>query len=377
MRYKIVNIGASIVLAVLVIAGIYVCVDGRMEKEPESSSETGIVLQVPDAGEPSGTESDLPETSGETESSKKPDADARQDTTKKQVIVSANPTEPATTDTTLYQVVEYVDATNQVSAKFEKQLAAKSAILVDVNQKAILYEKNSDVQMDPASTTKLLTALVALEYWKADETITVGSEINLVAPDASRAWLEAGDKLTVEQMIQGMLICSGNDAAYVLAANTGRRLSEKKLSDSEAVRYFIDLMNQRVKEMQLSHTHFNSPDGYDADNQYTSAEDLAVIAYQAYQNPVIRRTCKLSKVYVPERDVTWQSTNQLLNPDSEYYYDKAIGMKTGSTDNAGKCLVSLAKEGEQVYLCVVLNSDEPGRWTDSISLFDYGFSLKK
>jgi D-alanyl-D-alanine carboxypeptidase (penicillin-binding protein 5/6) len=205
--------------------------------------------------------------------------------------------------------------------------------------------------------------------------ITVGEEIYLIGEGSSTANLEVGDTLSVRQLLSGLLISSGNDAAYTLAVNVGRQELDEVVTYEEAIAYFVACMNENVETMGLTNTHFNSPDGYDADNQYISAEDLAMIAYEAYENEEIRTICSTHSLYVKEKDITWTSTNQLMNPDSQYYYDKAIGMKTGSTGNAGKCLVSVAQSGEQVYLCVVLNSDDSGRWLDSIALLDYGFGL--
>lgn len=270
--------------------------------------------------------------------------------------------------------VEYTDASASVKQPFEKKLVAGSAILVDVNSKTILYSKNANTQLAPASTTKMLTALLALRYMDPDQEITVGKEIEKIGEGSSVAYLKEGDVLTVRRIVQGLLMSSGNDAAYVLAVNTARTIMGEDYPIDDSIKLFVDIMNNNVKKMGLKNTNFASPDGYDTENQYSSAHDLAVIAYEALQNNVIMESVSVHSQYVKELGITWKSTDELMNPDGQYYYKNAIGLKTGSTGTAGKCFVGAAKKGEKKVISVVLNSDEPGRWTDSKALLEYGLS---
>jgi D-alanyl-D-alanine carboxypeptidase (penicillin-binding protein 5/6) len=343
---KIGELSVTAILAVLVIWGIDFYTDHRMQEANQSYVAENTI------GE-------------ETTAEIVPEETTPEETTP----------EETTADPNILYPVEYVDASATVSQTFSQELAAESAILISVNDKSIIYEKNAQEQLSPASTTKLMTALTVLQHLNPETMITVGEEIYLIGEGSSTANLEVGDTLSVRQLLSGLLISSGNDAAYTLAVNVGRQELDEVVTYEEAIAYFVACMNENVETMGLTNTHFNSPDGYDADNQYISAEDLAMIAYEAYENEEIRTICSTHSLYVKEKDITWTSTNQLMNPDSQYYYDKAIGMKTGSTGNAGKCLVSVAQSGEQVYLCVVLNSDDSGRWLDSIALLDYGFGL--
>ena len=258
-------------------------------------------------------------------------------------------------------------------ANFNEDLVASSAILVDVTNGTILYEKDAYTKLAPASTTKLLTALIALRYLDPDQEIKVGKEINLIAEDSSTANLEIGDKLTVRELIQGLLMSSGNDAAYVLAVNTSRSIMGR-MSVKKAAALFVDIMNNNVSRMGLEYSHFATPDGYDAEDQYTCAHDLAVIANQALENEVILEAVSTYTQYMEKIDETWTSTDQLLNPYSDYYMEEAIGLKTGSTTSAGKCFVGAAKDSTNTVVSVVLGSDEPGRWTDSRALLSYGLA---
>lgn len=273
--------------------------------------------------------------------------------------------------------IKYVDASATIENKFNANLVAKSAILVNLNTKSIVYSKEASTRVSPASTTKILTALTALRFLDKNETITIGNEIYKIGAGSSTAYLAVGDRLTVQEVIQGLLISSGNDAAYVLAVNTSRKVFGDNISDDLAIEFFIELMNNNVKLLGLENTHFTTPDGYDSDNQYSTANDLAVIAYEAYENDVIKEAVALESKYVKSKGITWTTTNQLLVEESDYYYKYAMGMKTGSTGNAGKCLISIADDGDNRYISVVLDSDETGRWEDSLQLLKYGLEVVK
>ena len=299
--------------------------------------------------------------------------------TQENIQTTTQETQPETTtaEPESFSPVDYVDASAQVTG-FSGNLTAKDAILINVNTKEILYEKNADTQTPPASTTKLMTAMTALTYLDPDDKITIGDEINMISEGSSVAYLAQGVTLSVRQILQGLMLSSGNDAAYVLAVNAARaETGNDQLSNKQAVKEFVRLMNENVEKMGLSNTHFASPDGFDTDNQYTSARDLSMIAYEAIQNKEIMKAVSKHSVYVKELGVTWTSTNELTNPDGQYYYDKVIGLKTGSTPNAGKCLVAVAKDGDEEYLSVVLGSDDEGRWKDSTKLLKFGFKTKE
>ena len=172
---------------------------------------------------------------------------------------------------------------------------AKSAILIDVNTKRVLYYKDPVVPVFPASTAKLLTALVSLELCTQDEKVTVGDELDLVASDSTVANLRKGQVLTIRNLIEGMLLPSGNDAAYVLAAYVGKKsLGNKKAGIDESVPEFIRLMNKKAKGLGAVNSCFKTPDGYDALGQYTTAYDMGMIGIAAARNKTIVEVCKQS-----------------------------------------------------------------------------------
>lgn len=264
--------------------------------------------------------------------------------------------------------------------KFAENIDAKAAILVDVEAETVIYEKNIDKRMYPASTTKLMTALTVLQTMELNDVVTVGSEIEMIAPDSSRAGFSKGQMVTVEELLEGLLISSGNDAAYILARATGQEILDNNIANEgktftavQCIQRFVFEMNKNVRDMELENTNFTTPDGYDDEGQYTSAGDLSKIAIEAYNNDTIMQICKSKKKYSRTLNKTWFSTNELLNKNGNYYYEYCLGMKTGSTDLAGKCLVTVAKKDNSVCVSVVLDekTDEQ-RWMDSIKLLNYG-----
>lgn len=258
----------------------------------------------------------------------------------------------------------------------EIEIDAKSAILLDCNTGKVLYYKDATKPVYPASTTKLMTVLVTLDLCELDEEVTVGDEIKLIASDSSRAYLVEGEKLTIKMLLEGALIPSGNDAAYALATYCGRKaLNNEDATPEEAVEAFVNLMNQKVKELGLINTKFKNPDGYDAEGQHTTAYDMGKIAMEALKNETI---CEIAKqttvrnIFLSGEDITWKSSNKLISAYSGMYYKYAIGLKTGTSELAGRCIVAAAEKDDNRYVCVVMNSTAAGRWEDSIDLLSYG-----
>lgn len=253
---------------------------------------------------------------------------------------------------------------------------AESAILIDCKKGKVLYHKNATTPVYPASTTKLMTALVILELCNLNDTVKVGEEIQLIASDSSRAYLQEGERLTVQMLLEGMLIPSGNDAAYALAAHGGRIILKDKSADAKrAVNAFVDKMNEKVKELGLKDTHFKNPDGYDAEGQYTTAYDMGIISLEAIKVDIIREITEKERarnIFLSGEDVTWKSTNKLVVNGSGAFYKYAIGLKTGSSSLAGRCLVSAAEKEDKQFISVIMNSTASGRWEDSITLLKYG-----
>ncbi len=237
------------------------------------------------------------------------------------------------------------------------EVSARSAIVMEQSTGRVLWEENADEVLAMASTTKIMTALCVLENATLDEVVCVTKEMSGI--EGSSMYLEVGEELTVEQLLQGLMLRSGNDAAVALAVHVGG-----------SVAGFVEVMNEKAAELGLEHTRFANPHGLPAEGHYTTARELAVITCAAYENADFCRIVSTERAVVPwkghEYDRAMANKNKLLKS-----YEGANGVKTGYTKAAGRCLVSGAmREGMQV-VAVALNA--PDMWTDCAQLMDSAF----
>lgn len=253
-------------------------------------------------------------------------------------------------------------------------IMARNAIVINADTNAVLYQKNGTDRIAPASTAKMITALTALDYCSPDDEMRVGAEIEMIHDDSSRAWLMQGDILTVRQLLIALMLPSGNDAAYTLAVNTGKKIAEdNSLSDARSIDVFMDKVNKKAKSLGAKNSNFVVPDGYDADGQYTTAYDLTIFAKACLDDPYISEIVASDKSYEKwpcGREVTYNNTNELLNPDSSYYQPEVIGLKTGTSSLGGACVVSAAVIDGNTYICAVMGSTKKARFQDSINIYD-------
>lgn len=256
----------------------------------------------------------------------------------------------------------------------EKTAMQKSAVLYCVEDDEILAEENTEEYIATASLLKVLTASVALHYVSSDKVFTVGTEQLLVPPHSSLALVQKGHKLSLYDLITGMLLPSGNDAAYTVAVSVAREVGGSDMSDKEAVEYFTDLMNRFAWDLGARHSNFTTPDGSDDENQYSTVSDMLLIAKYAITVPEIREISALS-----HKDVTfasgewmpWDNSNKLINPNSEYYCPEAIGLKTGSTDDAGLNLIAVFKHNDKTYIVIVTGCESISeRYTKVMEYYD-------
>ena len=258
----------------------------------------------------------------------------------------------------------------------ELNIEAEAAILFDAKTKEVLFYKNPIEAVFPASTAKLLTSLVTLDWCNETEEVTIGEEINMIASDSSQASIKVGQVLTIRNILEGMLLPSGNDAAYAAAAYVGKKsLQNIDATDDDGILEFTRLMNIKAKSLGVKNSVFKTPDGYDALGQYTTAYDMGLIGLAARENQVILEISQKSRsrnVFPSGEDITWENTNSLINKDKAKFYSKATGLKTGSSTMAGRCLVASASDNNREVLCVILNSSSSGRYDDSITLLKYG-----
>lgn len=248
---------------------------------------------------------------------------------------------------------------NPVQAEEVLSLSAESAVLMDASNGRILYAKNPDEQLAMASTTKIMTALLTLEE-AAKENKEVKITREMVQVEGSSMGLKEGDVLTLWDLAAGMLAVSGNDAANSAA-----------IAVSGSKEAFAGEMNRKARELGMENSHFVTPSGLDDQEHYSTARDMAVLACRALENrefaaivsePAIRVTYRS-----PEQSRVLTNHNKLLR-----MYDGCIGVKTGFTKKAGRCLVSAAEREGVRLVAVTLNA--PDDWNDHMTMFDYGFS---
>lgn len=246
----------------------------------------------------------------------------------------------------------------------------------DCGQQAMLFSKtDARDTLYPASITKLFSAWVALQYLQPEQKIQAGRELGLLQPGSSTAYIAYGSVLTTEMLIEGMLLPSGNDAAYVVAAAAGRIIAgDEKSPADRAVEVFVQEMNRQAEELGLTGTHFENPDGYHADGHYSCPADLAVIGSLALENEVISRyvRCRSDSVrFASGETCTWTNTNRLLKPESEYYCPAAVGLKTGYTKQAGYCLLAAFDTETGPLLVGIFGSENKySRYADAVTLME-------
>lgn len=266
-----------------------------------------------------------------------------------------------------------------------------SGILVDATYGKVLYDKNSKDKMFPASTTKVMTAILTCENTNLNDKVTVSFwDVHSVPETYIYGNILPGEVYTVEQLLNITLIASSNDAAFALAEYIVNLDNPNYLKDDseEALKSFNDsiykfsvMMNDKAKELGCLDTNFVNPNGIHDDNHYSTAYDLALIGMYAHKNSIINNiTSKLGyELKTPRETFEFHSTNMLMRQDSNYYYEYANGLKTGFTNLAGHCIIATAKKGDLSLLTVVLNGNylEDGtatRESDCINLFNYGFN---
>ena len=256
-------------------------------------------------------------------------------------------------------------------------LEARNVFLVrldDDGSEKVVYAVDSTAPIYPASTLKMITALTVLGIAGPEERVTLGAEIYIPPLDASRAGLEYGMTLTVRDLLKGLLLPSGADAAYALGVYCGRKLTgDPGMSASDAVKAFVGAMNRKAAEIGAANTAAVNVVGLDAKGQLTTAEDVFRIARVFLDDPVLAEICGLPTAKITSeqgKTVPLKNTNRMLLESSEYYNEAVAGVKTGTTNRAGNCLVSVFTIDGERYLCVVMNSSYYGKFTDTQRLYD-------
>ena len=258
------------------------------------------------------------------------------------------------------QIPELVEATSN-SAE-EPNLNSRSAIIYDRNSKEVIYGKEENTKRKMASTTKIMTCMVVLEKGELTDTVIVSKKA--AGTGGSRVGLKTGDKVSVQDLLYGLMLCSGNDAAVALAEHVGG-----------SVEGFADLMNEKARQLNLSNTHFVTPHGLDNEEHYTTAYELAIMADKALKNNTFSSIVgtKNITININGKPRNLSNTNELLGSMAGVY-----GVKTGFTNGANRCLVTSCKIENLDIITVVLGADtKKFRTQDSIKLINYAMNNYK
>jgi serine-type D-Ala-D-Ala carboxypeptidase (penicillin-binding protein 5/6) len=255
-------------------------------------------------------------------------------------------------------------------------LEASAVVVLDEKTGKVLYSRNGQKKMYPASTTKIMTAWIAIEQGKLQDRITIGDEVQLRTEGESSAGLIEGQELSLQDLLAALMLPSGNDAARTIARYIAEKDSGEVKSAEDSIQYFAKLMNQKAEKAGAKMTHFVNPHGLQNSKHYTTAKDMALIALQAMKNDTFRQIVNKQEFTTKSSSVTSTYTNRnlLLQQDGPFSFNGANGIKSGFTDEAGYCLVSSASRNGKDVLAVVLNSTQDGVWTDSQKLLQYGFN---
>jgi D-alanyl-D-alanine carboxypeptidase (penicillin-binding protein 5/6) len=245
-----------------------------------------------------------------------------------------------------------------------------AAIVIDEKSGRVLFEKNADQKLYPASTTKIMTCLLALEYGHLNDTFTIPKEISKVPADSSLVPLVAGEKMTFIDLLYGMMMHSGNDAAVAVAVIV-----------AGSVDNFVYMMNQKARELGCENTHFANPHGYMDETHYTTARDLATIAREAMKNQTFREIVSARSYTMAPTDKSEKrkmaTSNSMFVKTSPFYYQYEVGVKTGYHSKAGQCFVGAAVKNGIPLISVTLKSSKDGKWVDTKRLMEYGYSQYK
>ncbi len=233
---------------------------------------------------------------------------------------------------------------NEFSMKADSDWA-DSSVIIDSRSRSILYSKNAHIQRGMASTTKIMTALIAIENGVLDQEFAIPKEATGI--EGSSVYLVEGEKLTLRQLLYCLMLESGNDAAAAIAILVGGSVED-----------FVEMMNQRAQELGLKNTHFANPHGLSHESHYTTAYELALITAEAMEYPIFREICSTKKAQVPYNGV--ENGRYLVNHNKLLFgFQGATGVKTGYTKLDGKCLVSSAERENMEFICVTLHDNSP------------------
>ena len=253
---------------------------------------------------------------------------------------------------------------------YPEDIEGEAAIVMDQRSGRVLFEKNADQKLYPASTTKVMTLLLALEYGHLNDIVTIPKDANKVPSDSSLVPVTPGEKMPFIDLLYGLMMHSGNDAAVAVGVIVAGSADN-----------FVAMMNQRARDLGCENTHFANPHGYMDETHYTTARDLAIITREAMKNDMFREivSAKSYTMSATEKRETLKlaTTNSMFVKTSPYYYQYEVGVKTGYHSKSLHCFAGAAKKADVSLVSVTLKTSKNGKWIDTSRLMEYGFAQYK
>ncbi|MPW26322.1 hypothetical protein GC105_11030 [Alkalibaculum sp. M08DMB] len=260
----------------------------------------------------------------------------------------------------------------------------RGILLFEEKSDTVLYEQNSEIRFYPASTTKIMTALLVIENMNLDDKITVGNEVTLISADSSKAGIKQGEVLTVKELLYGLLIASGNDIANTLATNVGQKIGNVN-NTVDSIDYFVSMMNERAYSLETKDTNFVNPHGLHDENQYSTPSDMLIITRELLKHEEIKEIVSTVKypLVTKTSNYLWVNTNVLLHKNwddvpyisrqgkNQYYSQQVNGIKTGFTNPAGRCIIFSANKNKMELLGLIYHSTYDDIWQESIDLMNF------
>lgn len=266
--------------------------------------------------------------------------------------------------------IEAEQATENIENIEAPKLNAESAIMIDADTGIILYDKDSQRKLYPASITKVMTTLLALENSSLDEVVTHShNAVFGIGQGSSHIGMREDEQITMEQALNGIMLASANEVCMAVAEHI-----------DGSVEKFVDRMNKKAKELGAEGTHFNNPHGFHDDEHYTTAYDMSLFMQEAIKNEEFVKLISTKSYIIPETNIVNEkrylaNKNKMIQPWSNFYYEYCVGSKTGFTDQAGNTLVTYGKKDNIKLITVVMKDQGTNTYVDTKALLEYGFSL--
>ena len=362
MRKKFISVITALIMSAVCLVS---CGNDIVSKTgSDSRAESTSAVKTTTSASESAGQSEPPEQT-QTETTTTTSAASSELTTTAETTVSEAEKTVTSADTTTSQATtESEKVTTEKQTPVDVTLPYHNAgVLYCADDGEYLYSKNVSKRISIASTTKLLTASLAVNYLEADKLLTVGNEIWFIKPYSTVANLSVGNMLTTQQLLYGLILPSGNDAAYTVAVNVARAANPgKTLTDAQAVEVFVSMMNSFAAQLGMTSSHFANPEGWDDAGHYSTLEDMIKLTRYAMGQPLIAQVVSThfkSVQFASGQYVSWTNTNSLLDKGSSFYLPEAVGGKTGTTEDAGYCVIAVIRHGGKTYYCAAMGCKQP------------------